>query len=83
MIAGTRYPGEFEERLKTVIDEVRGACEELVVFIDELYTVVAAGAGEGATSFTASRTATRPSTACGLRRRRASTRRTGSLRWSG
>jgi ATP-dependent Clp protease ATP-binding subunit ClpC len=48
MIAGTKYRGEFEERLKTVIDEVRGASEELIVFIDELHTVVGAGAAEGA-----------------------------------
>src|SRR5215210_4540153 len=48
MIAGTKYRGEFEERLKTVIDEIRGASEELIVFIDELHTVVGAGAAEGA-----------------------------------
>jgi ATP-dependent Clp protease ATP-binding subunit ClpC len=47
MIAGTKYRGEFEERLKTVIDEVRGA-EDLILFIDELHTVVGAGAAEGA-----------------------------------
>src|SRR5918992_233706 len=48
MIAGTKYRGEFEERLKTVIDEVRGASDELILFIDELHTVVGAGAAEGA-----------------------------------
>jgi ATP-dependent Clp protease ATP-binding subunit ClpC len=48
MIAGTKYRGEFEERLKTVIDEIRGASEELIAFIDELHTVVGAGAAEGA-----------------------------------
>ncbi len=48
MIAGTKYRGEFEERLKTVIDEVRGASEDLILFIDELHTVVGAGAAEGA-----------------------------------
>src|SRR5512133_3977981 len=48
MIAGTKYRGEFEERLKTVIDEIRGASDELIVFIDELHTVVGAGAAEGA-----------------------------------
>src|SRR3954449_7253004 len=47
MIAGTKYRGEFEERLKTVIDEIRGASEELILFIDELHTVVGAGAAEG------------------------------------
>ncbi len=48
MVAGTKYRGEFEERLKTVIDEVRAHQDELVLFIDELHTVVGAGAAEGA-----------------------------------
>ncbi len=48
MIAGTKYRGEFEERLKTVIDEITSASDELVLFIDELHTVVGAGAAEGA-----------------------------------
>ena len=48
MIAGTKYRGEFEERLKTVIDEIRGASGDLILFIDELHTVVGAGAAEGA-----------------------------------
>src|ERR671911_338001 len=48
MIAGTKYRGEFEERLKAVVDEIRGASEQLIVFIDELHTVVGAGAAEGA-----------------------------------
>jgi ATP-dependent Clp protease ATP-binding subunit ClpC len=47
MVAGTRYRGDFEERLKKVIDEIRGHSEELIIFIDELHTVVGAGAGEG------------------------------------
>jgi ATP-dependent Clp protease ATP-binding subunit ClpC len=47
MIAGTKYRGEFEERLKTVIDEISEASEELILFIDELHTVVGAGAAEG------------------------------------
>jgi ATP-dependent Clp protease ATP-binding subunit ClpC len=47
MIAGTKYRGEFEERLKTVIDEVSAASDELILFIDELHTVVGAGAAEG------------------------------------
>ena len=47
MIAGTKYRGEFEERLKTVIDEIRGASDELLLFIDEMHTVVGAGAAEG------------------------------------
>ena len=47
MIAGTKYRGEFEERLKTVIDEV-SAAEGLILFIDEMHTVIGAGAAEGA-----------------------------------
>jgi ATP-dependent Clp protease ATP-binding subunit ClpC len=47
MIAGTKYRGEFEERLKTVIDEVREASDEVILFIDEVHTVVGAGAAEG------------------------------------
>ncbi|HVT66863.1 MAG TPA: ATP-dependent Clp protease ATP-binding subunit [Trebonia sp.] len=48
MVAGTRYRGDFEERLKNVIDEIRAHSEQLIVFIDELHTVVGAGAAEGA-----------------------------------
>ena len=48
MIAGTKYRGEFEERLKGVIDEIRENSDQLIVFIDELHTVVGAGAAEGA-----------------------------------
>jgi ATP-dependent Clp protease ATP-binding subunit ClpC len=48
LIAGTRYRGDFEERLKKVIDEITAHSDELIVFIDELHTVVGAGAGEGA-----------------------------------
>jgi ATP-dependent Clp protease ATP-binding subunit ClpC len=48
LVAGTRYRGDFEERLKKVIDEIRAHGDELIVFIDELHTVVGAGAGEGA-----------------------------------
>src|ERR687897_125506 len=47
MVAGTKYRGEFEERLKKVIDEIRENPEEQIVFIDELHTVVGAGAAEG------------------------------------
>ncbi|WP_030829258.1 ATP-dependent Clp protease ATP-binding subunit [Streptomyces hygroscopicus] len=45
VVAGTRYRGDFEERLSGIIDEVRTHSEELIVFIDELHTVVGAGAG--------------------------------------
>ncbi|HEX4087465.1 MAG TPA: ATP-dependent Clp protease ATP-binding subunit [Trebonia sp.] len=48
LVAGTRYRGDFEERLKKVIDEITAHGDELIVFIDELHTVVGAGAGEGA-----------------------------------
>ena len=48
MVAGTKYRGEFEERLKSVIDEVRAHEGKLILFIDELHVVVGAGAAEGA-----------------------------------
>jgi ATP-dependent Clp protease ATP-binding subunit ClpC len=48
MIAGTKYRGEFEERLKGVIDEITENADSLIVFIDEIHTVVGAGAAEGA-----------------------------------
>jgi ATP-dependent Clp protease ATP-binding subunit ClpC len=47
LVAGTQYRGQFEERLKKVIDEVRENSEEQILFIDELHTVVGAGAAEG------------------------------------
>ena len=50
LVAGTRYRGDFEERLKRVIDEIREHADELLVFIDELHTVVGAGGAEGAMS---------------------------------
>ena len=50
LVAGTRYRGDFEERLKKVIDEIREHGDDLVAFIDELHTVVGAGAAEGAMS---------------------------------
>jgi len=48
LVAGSKFRGEFEERLKAVLDEVRGAAGEIIMFIDELHTVVGAGAAEGA-----------------------------------
>ncbi|UWZ59510.1 ATP-dependent Clp protease ATP-binding subunit [Dactylosporangium aurantiacum] len=47
LVAGTRYRGDFEERVKAVIDEVREHSDELVLFIDEIHTVVGTGGGEG------------------------------------
>lgn len=48
LIAGAKYKGEFEERLKSVIKEVIGADGEIILFIDEIHTLVGAGGGEGA-----------------------------------
>jgi ATP-dependent Clp protease ATP-binding subunit ClpC len=48
LVAGSKFRGEFEERLKTVMEEVRRAEGEIILFIDELHTVVGAGAAEGA-----------------------------------
>lgn len=48
LVAGTKYRGEFEERMKRVMDEVRKAAGEVILFIDELHTLVGAGAAEGA-----------------------------------
>ncbi|MFL5934504.1 MAG: ATP-dependent chaperone ClpB, partial [Gaiellaceae bacterium] len=48
MLAGSKYRGEFEERLKAVLTEVQNAAGELILFIDELHTIVGAGAAEGA-----------------------------------
>ncbi|MBI2863222.1 MAG: AAA family ATPase [Chloroflexi bacterium] len=48
LVAGSKFRGEFEERLKAVMDEIKRAQGEIVLFIDELHTVVGAGAAEGA-----------------------------------
>src|SRR5205085_3471252 len=48
MVAGAKYRGEFEERLKAVLKEITDAGGQIIVFIDELHTVVGAGAAEGA-----------------------------------
>lgn len=48
LIAGAKYKGEFEERLKAVIKEVQDSAGEIILFIDEIHTLVGAGGGEGA-----------------------------------
>src|SRR5436190_965279 len=48
LLAGSKYRGEFEERLKAVLNEISHAGGELILFIDELHTIVGAGAAEGA-----------------------------------
>ncbi|MEU9911070.1 ATP-dependent Clp protease ATP-binding subunit [Streptomyces sp. NPDC051001] len=53
VVAGTRYRGDFEERLTTIVGEIRAHSDELIVFIDELHTVVGAGGGGEAASMDA------------------------------
>jgi ATP-dependent Clp protease ATP-binding subunit ClpC len=48
VVAGTKYRGEFEQRLKNIIEEIRRSKNSVVLFIDELHTVIGAGAAEGA-----------------------------------
>ena len=48
LVAGTKFRGEFEERLKAVVREVQDAAGEIILFIDEIHTLVGAGAAEGA-----------------------------------
>ncbi len=48
VVAGTKYRGEFEQRLKTIMEEVKHAKNSVILFIDELHTVIGAGAAEGA-----------------------------------
>ncbi len=48
MVAGAKYRGEFEERLKAVLNEIKASAGQVITFIDELHTVVGAGAAEGA-----------------------------------
>src|SRR5205085_2795248 len=48
LLAGSKYRSEFEERLKAVLNEIKAAEGEIVLFIDELHTIVGAGAAEGA-----------------------------------
>ena len=49
VVAGTKYRGEFEARLSRVLDELRRAAGDVIVFIDELHTIVGAGSAEGST----------------------------------
>src|ERR1019366_8974377 len=48
LVAGAKYRGEFEERLKAVLQEISAAAGEIIVFIDELHTLVGAGKADGA-----------------------------------
>src|SRR5688572_33399138 len=48
MVAGSKYRGEFEERLKAVLKEIADSEGEIITFLDELHTIVGAGAAEGA-----------------------------------
>jgi ATP-dependent Clp protease ATP-binding subunit ClpC len=48
VVAGTKYRGEFEQRLKNIMEEIRRAKNQMILFIDELHTVIGAGAAEGA-----------------------------------
>jgi ATP-dependent Clp protease ATP-binding subunit ClpB len=48
LVAGTKYRGEFEDRLKAILKEIKEARGEIVLFIDELHTIIGAGAAEGA-----------------------------------
>ncbi|MFI8089718.1 ATP-dependent Clp protease ATP-binding subunit [Streptomyces sp. NPDC086080] len=47
VVAGTRYRGDFEERMNTIVEEIRSHSDQLIIFIDELHTVVGAGGGGG------------------------------------
>src|SRR5262249_15615029 len=47
LVAGAKYRGEFEERLKAVLKEIQASAGEVILFIDEMHTIVGAGAAEG------------------------------------
>jgi len=48
VVAGTKYRGEFEERMKRIMQEIKAANDKIIIFIDELHTIIGAGAAEGA-----------------------------------
>ena len=88
MVAGAKYRGEFEERLKAVLDEIKGSDGQVVTFIDELHTVVGAGAtGEGAMDAATCSSRCWPAASCGWSARRPSTSSASTSRrtprWSG
>ena len=47
LVAGTKYRGEFEERLKSVLEEIKKADGQIITFIDEIHTIIGAGSAEG------------------------------------
>ncbi len=51
LVAGTKYRGEFESRVKRILDEVRRSARDVILFVDEMHTLVGAGAAEGALDF--------------------------------
>jgi ATP-dependent Clp protease ATP-binding subunit ClpC len=51
LVAGTKYRGEFESRVKRILDEIRRSARDVILFVDEMHTLVGAGAAEGALDF--------------------------------